>query len=585
MNTFKKIGLIALILANSVSGMSIVEAKDEKVLTSKYPAQVQHEGQAIKGGTLKIAFVGEAFSGVLNRLYADNLGDQTIIEYFNPGLFGYNEAFTIDDSGFGRLKLDQEAKTATITIPQGHKWDDGQAMTIDDVIYPYYVIGHPDYTGIHYSESYRNIKGMEDYHQGKTKQIKGIEKVDDYTVVIHYQKMDASMLQVDGGVSNLIEPKHILEKIAIKDLEGSQAVRTQPVGFGPFKVESISAGEAVNFKANPYYYRGKPKLDGVLLEVVNEDTVIEEMKHGNYDLASLPYSQFDQFKDAKNFSIAGRINNTYTYLGFKLGKWDKAKGQVIPDPKKVQVNKALRQAMAYAIQTDKIAETFYGGLRTPANTVISPNFKGYYQADLPGYQYNPQKAKEILAKAGFKDRDGDGFVEDPNGKAFKLNFASSAGGDTAEPVAMYYLQAWKEIGVNVALTDGRLIDGKNYYQRIEADDPKIDIFMGGWSLGGNPNPQAYYGSKEAFNYIRWSDKENDRLLAQINSPATFDQAARTKAYADWQSYVMDQVPLIPQMYSNGLMAVNKRVSHFDYSLGAEMEWEKVTLLADQPQAE
>ena len=90
--------------------------------------------------------MGAAFEGVLNNLLYTSNPDAQVIQYFNEGLFGYDSNFKIDDRGFAKLELDQEKKQATISIPEGHKWDDGEPITIDDVIFPYYVIGHKDYT-------------------------------------------------------------------------------------------------------------------------------------------------------------------------------------------------------------------------------------------------------------------------------------------------------------------------------------------------------------------------------------------------------------------------------------------------------
>src|SRR5699024_12720924 len=78
------------------------------------------------------------------------------------------------------------------------------------------------------------------------------------------------------------------------------------------------------------------------------------------------------------------------------------------------MNKALRQAMAYAVDNNAIATKFYSGIRQAANTMITPNFVDYHNADQEGYDYDPEQAKQILADAGFVDNDGDGFVEDPD---------------------------------------------------------------------------------------------------------------------------------------------------------------------------
>lgn len=81
-----------------------------------------------------------------------------------------------------------------------------------------------------------------------------------------------------------------------------------------------------------------------------------------------------------------------------------------------------------------------------------PAFKDFYDKDLKGYTYDLEKAKKLLDEAGFKDVNNDGIREDKNGQPLTIKFASMSGGAMAEPLAQYYIQQWKEIGLNVELT-------------------------------------------------------------------------------------------------------------------------------------
>lgn len=555
--------------------------QSEEVIT--FETSIKNEGEAIEGGTLKYALVGDPFEGILSSFLYSSGSDANIIDYFNEGLLGYDENFTIDNSGFADFSYDQKAKTVTIKIPKDTKWDDGQPLTIDDVIFPYYVIGNKDYTGIRYGESYANVEGMEAYHKGETDTISGLERIDDYTLTIHYLNFSNSMLQAGGGVGTFIEPSHILKDIPIKDLEDSEWVRQKPVGFGPFKVESVRPGESVTLVANEYYYKGRPKIDKVIIDVVNPTSIVAELKAGNYDIAELPADQYDTFKDAKNFKVAGVLTNVYTYIGFKLGTWDNASNQVKVDPNKVLSHKALRQAMAYAVDNNAIAKEFYQGIRIGANSFITPNFTDeYYNKDQAAYHYDPEKAKQLLADAGFKDSNGDGYVEDPNGKEFTLGFASMSGGETAEPIAQYYVQAWKEIGVHVELVDGRLMEFNAFYERLQNDDPAIDIYQAASGIGGDPNPDGLWTRGGKLNDTRWATEENDKLIAAINSDQAFNDDFKKKAFYDWQAYMHEEVPAFPTLYRHTLTAVNNRVSQWDVKTGSDLSLSEIYLTADEP---
>lgn len=548
-----------------------------------FPKLVEHEGEPIEGGTLRVAMVTDApFAGVLNGMFAQGTYDLSIISYFNPGLYGYDENFTIDDSGFADLEWNADDSSVTITIPQGEVWSDGEEITIDDVIFPYYVVGHPDYVGVRYGVGFSNVAGMAEYKNGETEEISGLERIDDYTLKITYVNFTSSLFQAGGGIANYVEPEHILSEYAVTEMEDADPVRQNPVGFGPFIVDNITPGEAVAFKANPDYYRGEPAVDGLVLEIVNPTTIVAELRAGNYDIATLPADQYDTYSDATNFTTLGYVENAYTYIGFKQGTWNAEENRVEYDPDRVVSNKALRQAMAYAIDNDAIGSEFYYGLRENATTHIPSFFSDVHNDEIEGYYYDPEKSRELLAEAGFVDNDGDGFVEDPNGEPFTLGFASMSGGEVAAPIAQYYMQQWAEVGINTELVDGNLMEFNTFYDRVEADDPAIDVYQAAWVTGGDPNPSGFYASDAAFNYLRWETEENNELLGRINSEETFDPEARIKVFYEWQEYMIEEVPAIPTLFRQSLTAVNKRVSNWDVTTGNDLEWSEIYLLAEEP---
>lgn len=552
----------------------------------QFESEVEHEGEAIEGGTLRFALNSDSnFEGLLNNMFYQSAYDADVIGWFAESLYGYDSNYTIDNSGFADIEFNQEAKSVTITIPEGVKWHDGEDVTIDDVIFPYYVIGDPEYTGIRYGESFTNVVGMEEFHNGEAEEISGLNRIDDYTLEVSYHNFPNSMMQAGGGVSSYIEPEHVFEGIAVADMENSDPVRQNPIGFGAFKVEQITPGEAVTFTRFDDYYQGTPKLDGVQLEVVSPTTIVTEMNNGNYDIASLPTDAFDTYADASNYTVLGVPENAYTYIGFKMGTWNEEEGKVNYDPELVVSNKALRQAMAYAVDNDAVATEFYQGTHEGANSAIPPMFTEYHNPDQEGYTYDPEQAKQILADAGFVDNDGDGFVEDPNGEAFQLNFASMAGGDTAEPLALYYLQMWNEIGIDIQLVNDQLLEFNSFYERIQTDDPEIHVYQAGWGTGGDPNPTDLYGPNANFNYTRWENEDHNAILDKLNSDDAFDPDFKTEAFNEWQAFMHEEAPIFPTLFRNSITGVNERVKFYDVQYGTDFGLHELQLTAEEPAAE
>lgn len=577
--------------SDSETADSSSSSESGEVVAPELATTVDNEGEAIDGGTLQVGLVTDSpFQGIFSWEFYEDTYDAEIMQFGFDSLFGTDDDFQIDDSGKATLALDQENNKATITLKEGLKWSDGEPLTAEDVIYSYEVIGHPDYTGIRYDGTFQNVVGMEEYHSGEADTISGITQVDDVTVEIEFQEVSPSMLQAGGGVWSYAMPKHYLEDVPVAELASSEKIRSTPVGDGPFRITKVTPGESVEYEANEYYWQGEPQLDNVVVEVVPSSSVVPALENGKYDVAlSMPTDLYESYAELPGYTLLGREQLSYTYIGFKLGKWDAEAGEVVYDEDAKMADKSLRQAMGYAIDNDAVAQRFYNGLRSNANTVIPPVFGsfGATTEEVPGYSYDPDKANQLLDDAGYVDTDNDGIREDPDGEPLQINFASMEGGETAEPIAQYYIQAWNEVGLDVQLTDGRLLEFNSFYDRVEADDENIDIYQAAWGTGTDPAPNGLYARNAAFNYTRWATEENDQFMADFTSAEAFDEEFQRNTFVEWQKYFSEEAPVIPTLFRQQVMPINNRVKHFDYAHNPadDFGWHTVEVTADAPVSE
>ena len=540
--------------------------------TTKYASEVTHDGTPIKGGTLKYAIVSSSpFSGIFADELSADTNDSSIGGLIDESMFDYDENRKLTNTGLASIEFDVENKTATVTLnSKDYKWSDGQPVTIDDYIFAYQAIGNKDYTGVRYDDDYKNVVGMEEYHDGKADSVSGLEKVDDYTVKIHFKEMSPSMQLAGGSVCAYIMPKHIFKDIPEAEWEKSDYVRgTKFVGLGQFKIESIVAGESVTLVPNEHYFRGVAKVDKVVMEVVSPDNIVSEMKAGNYDIATMPNSQYEAYKDLTNVTFLGSQASAYEYIGFHLGKYDKETGKNVTDPNAKMSDVNLRQAMAYALDIDAAGQNLYNGLQHSSNSIIIPFFKDIYNKEQEGFTYNPEKAKQLLDEAGYKDVDGDGIRENKDGSKLQINFAARTRDEANESLVQQYLNWWKEIGLNVQLYTGRTIELNSFYDKVQADDPEIDVFAAGWSTGYDPNPSGLFGETAQFNFERYVDAEGTAIMDKISSTESFDSAKNVEFYKEWQKYVHDKAFIFPTLVGEELTAVNKRVKYFDVNLGSK----------------
>ncbi len=585
------LALVACGNSDSETAESSSSSESGEVVAPELATTVDNEGDAIDGGTLQVGLVTDSpFQGIFSWEFYEDAYDAKIMDFGFESLFGTDDDFQIDDSGKATLALDQENNKATITLKEGLKWSDGEPLTAEDVIYSYEVIGHPDYTGIRYDGTFQNVVGMEEYHSGEADTISGITQVDDVTVEIEFQEVSPSMLQAGGGVWSYAMPKHYLEDVPVAELASSEKIRSTPVGDGPFRITKVTPGESVEYEANEYYWQGEPKLDNVVVEVVPSSSIVPALENGTYDVAlSMPTDLYASYAELPGYTLLGREELSYTYIGFKLGKWDAEAGEVVYDEDAKMADKSLRQAMGYAIDNDAVAQRFYNGLRSNANTVIPPVFGsfGATTEEVPGYYYDADKANQLLDDAGYVDTDNDGIREDSDGEPLQINFASMEGGETAEPIAQYYIQAWKEVGLDVQLTDGRLLEFNSFYDRIEANDENIDIYQAAWGTGSDPAPNGLYARNSAFNFTRWATEENDQFMADFTSAEAFDEEFQRNTFVEWQKYFSEEAPVIPTLVRQEVMPVNNRVKHYDYANNPadDFGWHTVEVTADAPVSE
>ena len=548
----------------------------------KFETETQNKDNAVPGAVLSVAMVKDSpLVGIFNEaMYKDGY-DGDVIEWFLTNvILDIDENFEITDTGIATLNVDPENKKATIKIKDGMKWSDGQPIVADDVIYPYEVIGNKDYTGVRYSDESAKIVGMEEYKAGKASTISGIKKVDDKTVEISFKEMGQGIYTGGNGMERYAMPKHYLKDVPIKDLEKSEKIRSKVVVAGPYTISSIVPGESIELKGNPYYFKGKPKTDKVTVQVVNSQTITAAMKSGKYDLVfDIPTELYKIYKDFDNIETLGRQELYYSYLGFKMGKYDKAKGENIVNPNAKMADLKLRQALAYGLDIKQMVKAFYDGLREKATSSVPPVFEKYYPKDLAGFPYDPEKAKKLLDEAGYKDVNGDGYREDKNGKPFEIKIAAMSGGDIAEPLVQFYIQQWKEIGIKGVLATGRLIEFNSFYDKVEADDPEIDVYFAAWGVGTNLSPFETAGRKSMFNYTRFASDENDKLMAEVTSPKTLtDPNYKPEAYKKWQEYFINQAVEVPLTYRYQLYPVNKRVKNFDVAYGSQKKGKGIHLV-------
>ena len=546
-----------------------------------FASSIVNDNPAIEGGVLRFGMAADSgFAGVLNPAFYTDVYDYRALWFFTEPLIGFDKDFVADQYGAATFTYDIDASTLTLTVRDNVKWHDGLPVTADDLLFAYEVIAHPTSTSMRLNENMRNIVGVNEYSSGEADVISGLVLTEDkMSLTISFIEFFPSIL-VNGFWSEPL-PRHYLGDIPVEDMAGHTKSRLEPMGFGAFKVSNVVPGESVEYVRFDDYWRGKPVLDGVRLEVINPAMAPIAMKEGYFDiLDDFDVMFYPDYPNPTNYVYLGELMMVFNYTGFKLGYWDWDSNKNVVDPKAKMANRQLRQAIGYAIDNDVIGETIWNGLRFRATTPITPKHSGYQNTDLKGYYYNPDLARRLLAQAGYIDIDGDGFRESPDGNPFTIYWANMEG-TGADTIAQFKIQQWAEVGLRVELVGGRLMEYNAFYDAVEDDDPRIDMYDAAWNTGFNPSPGGLWGSNSPANYTRYHTPVLVNLMADINSERAWSQDFLTERYKAWQREFLEDPPAIPTIWRVQLVAVNNRVKNYtlDYTVPSLHLW---ALTAGEP---
>ena len=520
---------------------------------------------AKKGGTVSQAIETDTpFTGIFSNELSTTQTDSDVAAPANESLFDNDNTYKYTNKGPATIDINKDAKTVTINIKKGVKWSDGKQVTAKDYEYAYEIIANPETASQRYTDSLADLEGLQEYHEGKAKTISGIEMPDGENgqkIVLHFKEMKPGMEQSGNGyIWESAAPYHYLKNVPFKKLESSDQIRKKPLYFGPYKVSKVVRGQSVTFVPNKYYWRGTPKLNKVSFSVVSPNSASQAIKSHKYDIADVVNTQWDQVKDTNNVNFVKQIPLQYSYLGFKVGKWDSKAGKNVMDPNAKMNNKNLRQAIAYGMNIAPVVKRYSKGLSFQVPTLIPKQFGDYFNPDVKAYTQNMNKANKLLDQAGYKKKGK--WRTQPNGKPLTIYLAAMTGNSTQEPIIQNYIQQWQKLGLNVKLSGGRLMESNSFYDKVQNDSSSVDMFIGAWSLSSEPSPNDLYNEKAPFNFSRFVTKKNTELLQEMDSEKAFDNKYRVNKFHEWQQYMHDEAYVLPMTNAYQVTAVNNKLTGY-----------------------
>lgn len=535
--------------------------------------------KAKKGGTLRVGYI---MDGVFKGVFAPELSvDGPTMDMMQFGLqdmYRSDKEHRFAKGGLADVTFDKKAKTATIKIKKNAGWSDGHPLEAEDYVYTYKLIANKATNSLTYDEEKKNIVGMEEYREGKSQEISGLEVKDPKTLVVHFKRMVPQMQFVGSSyLIRTVEPSHYLKDIPFDKLASSDQIQKHPLFYGPFQMTKLVKGESTEWVPNKYYGLKKPQVSKLVAEMVPTTHVIQDMKMNKYDIYLNQSSRvYLAAKKMKQYQTLGKKSLYYSYMGFKVGHADKS-GHSVMDRDTPVRDKVLRQAMAYALNTDEVNKLLVKGLNYRGTTVVPDAYGKYHDPHIKGYDFNLKKANKLLDKAGYK-KHKDGYRTLPNGKPFTLYLLASedAGG---KEIVDNFIQQWKKIGVKVKLKNGRIQEFNSYIEQLINDAKGYDLWFSNWSLGSEPvtSVTSMYLPDDKYNFSHFVTDENTKLIKSLRSDKAFDEKYLVKQFYKWQEYMNDEAYIVPRNYRYGTYTVSKKLKgvSFDHVKGYDM-WSDVS---------
>jgi peptide/nickel transport system substrate-binding protein len=485
-----------------------------------------------------------------------------------------------------------DKQRAVFTLRPTLRWSDGEPLTAADVVFTYRdVVFNPQVP----------IDVKDQLKIGPQGEFPQVRQLDDRRVEFRFPEPFAPFLQ---ATVLAILPKHALEaslrqkgkdgNLQFLSTWGTDTPPQQIVVNGPYQLQSYRAGQRVVFERNPYYWRRDqqglplPQISKIIWQVI-ENLDVQLLRFRSQDLDILGdtrpmkaeyYALLKQEEPRGQFQVldGGAWSGVLQFV-FNLSTAKNQSGKPFVDPIKAKWfnTKAFRQAIAYAINKERINTNIFRGLGMVQHSPISVQSPFYLSPEqgLKVYPYDSDKAKSLLQGAGFR-YDEQGQLLDHDGHQVEFNLITNANNSVRVAIGAQIQQDLAKIGIKVnfqPINFNLLVDKINTTR-------DWDVHMVGFEGGVEPHAVANLwmssGGSHAFNLKQQPgqsplrdyapkpfEQDIDRLF--IAGAREFDLEKRKKIYAEFQQLVADEVPIIHLVNDRALMAVRQDIQGLKYN--------------------
>ena len=474
------------------------------------PTRPSEAGPAQAGGTYRRALVHNP--ATLDPATLSDIYGRTIAQQIYDGLVQFDEALSIRPAIASSWKSSRDGLVWTFTLRRGVKFHNGREVTADDFAYSFTRILDPK-VGSEAAELFLRVQGAKEFAQGRAPNVRGLQAPDRYTLKITLTESSTPFVAALAVGAAKVIPREVVEEM------GKEFGR-RPVGTGPFRLKKWDQGKEIILEANQNYFGGRPYLDEIVYRIYPAEKrgeILADFKAGLLEDAPIPVKERRQIIEDKTLQYVRR-----PILGIRFFAFN-TKVKPLDNP-------LVRQALVHAVDRKWVAREVFGDRYLPGIGVLPPGTYGY-DPNLPGQEYDPEKAGALLARAGF-----------PNGKGIPpLELWSATALTNEEFVAeeQAFAKFLGVIGVQVELK--RNTNWPSY--KASFYDSKFPMWRMSW-YADTPDPYTFlhllFHSKGPHNTTKYRNPDVDALLDRAEKEAEY--FTRVRLYQQAERIIVRDAP-------------------------------------------
>lgn len=487
------------------------------------------------GGIAVIGVAGD-LQGMISLTTSDNTSNNVQREMLMMPLIKYDENINAVPwlaERWDTVRVAPDSIDLTFHIRRDVRWHDGQPTTAEDVLFTFERAIDP-------LTAFPNASDFKEYSPDA-------ELIDPYTIRFRLRPHSDYL---DIWYQTSIMPEHILGDVPPDQLILHPFSTSTPVGNGPFRHVRRDPGAQWVFEANPDFPEalgGRPYLDRVVFRVIPEQTtLLTELLTGRIDVYIGPNpNQSAQISSTPGVRLLNFPSRQWNYLAFNTRR------PLFRDPR-------VRRAIGMALNRQEMVDALVYGYGTIGRSTVTPAHYSFDANDpetlLP---YDTAAARALLIEAGWQDRNGDGVLEDAEGRDFRFTLITNAGNDVRRDMIEIIEAQLRPLGI---VAQPRLVEWNTMISQLQDPERNFDAVVAGWVDYFRKNDSDILHSRNIdnpFQYVGYSNPRADVLIDTL--AVLMDRELAAPLWREYQHLIVREAPYIPLYYPERLVGVSDRL--------------------------